>query len=537
VCIEDRVDPDKQRGRVDPKLRCKGEYAGDLRKVPCHYEDEEHIAADQIFPHIKTEFWYTPTIKHHCPRTALASSLRACSNKVFYDPKVFKEYSNWFRKFYIPKFKRCLDEELWEVDLEKWLQKYPKSYRDNIRKSLDPDHINTKVSCKYEAFTKVELQFTTVPHDLKETELNDVKERQICGPDAEKKACANAFINLLEEVASKYFKPYCGRANWVKICADLEEIETQLKSFIWGASDGSGFDMTQYPEMNRLMNELIMACAYHPNVHFNEPLTILRLQEVLDGSLDLDVSVDHGALQYHAVGRASGDGWTTFGNSMLMISYWMFTFYKAGIKDYGLKVKGDDVLFCVQKVDLPKLKLAVKYVFTDKKELHCHGLGQICKKIDYGELTDLDFLSNEFFLTKEGHYRMTRIPARVIQTNSWSTKVPKTYDLEKAKQELCYSKGKCLKAWADGLPIFGVLADKMIELGKPGRLSNYDEYADGDRTWHQGRDDREAYLFYLEQRYGLTSSEVVSAEVQINQVTNLKGVLELPMLEKLYHRI
>lgn len=523
------------KGVYPSKIKGRGDYQ-DLAHLTCHHEDEEHIAADQIFPLIKTGQWYTPTIKHHCPRTALASSLRACSNKVWYDKKVYHEYASWFRKYFIPKFTDCLSQELWTVDLEEWLKRYPLGYRNNMRQAISRDKQTTigDLDLKYEAFTKVEMQFTTVPHDFKDTDLNDTKERQICGPKPEKKVYANPFINILEEVATKYFKPYCGRANWIQICESLENMERELPNCIWGASDGSGFDMTQYPAMNELMNELMEAAAKHPNVQWNEPLSIDRFLEVIKGSLTLNVSLDRGDLTYQAVGRASGDGWTTFGNTMLMSSYWMFTFHKAGITEYGLKVKGDDVLFCLAKKELLSFKNAVKVVFTDRKDEHVHGLGQVCKKIDFGELTDLDFLSNEFFLTSQGHYRMTRIPARVIQTNSWSSKLPKNNKSLQARQELCYSKGKCLKAWADGLPIFSKLADKMISLGRPGKLSSFDQYADEARVWYQGRNDRDAYLYYLNHRYNISSSEVLQIEEKIDRITTLYGFLNVPELERLY---
>jgi len=533
------VDPAKQRGVHPPKLKGRGDYAGDLRKVPCYYEAEEHIAADQIFPVIRTEKYYTPTIKHHCPRTAVASSLRACSNKVGFDPAVFKRYAKWFRNFFIPKFMLCMDEELWDVDLEVWLKRFPENYRKNMRTSIDPNHQTThgKLTKQYEAFTKVEQQFCTVEHDLKDTPLNDTKERQICGPCDEKKVYGNPFINVLEEVATKYFKPYCGRQNWEQICASLDDMEQMIPNIIWGASDGSGFDMTQYPEMNALMNELLEACAQHPNVNWKEPLSIQRFIEAIQNSLILNVSVDHGDLQYEAVGRASGDGWTTFGNTMLMISYWQFTFYEAGINKYALKVKGDDVLFGLDKCQLKQFQASVKNIFTDRKDYHIHGLGQICKKINYGEITDLDFLSNEFFRTSHGTLRMTRIPARVIQTISWTTKLPKVCGTKREdfRKQLCYSKGKCLQAWAANLPIFGVLAEKMIALGQAGgKLTEWDQYADGGRVWNTARNDYDAYCQYLESRYHISYGEVKDIESKIKSLTELTGFLDLPVLENFY---
>jgi hypothetical protein len=533
-----RCDPKAMAGVYPAKLKGKNDFK-DLHKVPCTKEPEECIAADQIFPLMKAEHWYTPTIKHHCPRVALASSLRACSNKVSFDPTTFKKFSKWFDS-YIDKFMKYLDEDLWNCDVQDWLTKFPLAYRKKLMKAFDPNNITSKgkMDCNYEAFTKVELQFTTVMHDDKNTPLNDSKERQICGPTDEKKMWANAFINMLEGVASKHMKSYCGRANWIDICKGLDDIEQQFNDPYWGASDGSGFDMTQFPECNALMNKLILRAARHPNVTIPEPLDYERLKEALEGSLTLKVGIDHGDLKYEAVGRASGDGWTTFGNTMLMIAYWQFTFEMAAIP-YALKVKGDDVLFCIERKHQDVVKMYVGRYFTTGKHEHSHGLGQICKKIDFGPIENLDFLSNEFFRTSQGKIRMTRIPARVFQTNSWTTKLPKNImslkvDLDIRKQ-LCYSKGMCLKAWAEGLPVFGVLAEKMIELGKEGKHNVYDKYADADRVWHKGRDDWDNYLLYLDERYNVTQEEVKLLEDSIRSIKSLDGALYLPMLEKFYH--
>jgi len=544
VTIPERCDVELQKGVYPSKIRGKGPFE-DLKNVQCDI-DEEHIACEQIFPRIKHEYWYTPTVKHHCPRTALASSLRACSNKVGFDPEEFSKYKAWFENSFIPKFvRKCLDKEdkLINVELNDWLKKFPINYRLKLLKSMHPDNRPDRgnMDSRYEAFTKVEMQFTSVQHFLKETELNDTKERQICGPTDYKKLVANAFVNKLEELASKHYHNYCGRANWIEICEGLDKIECKLNNPIWGASDGSGFDMTQYPEMNLLMNKLFKTCLYHDKMNLVEPFSRSDICEALDKSIYLKVGIDHGLLKYDAVGRASGDGWTTCGNTLLMLSYWTYCLEEvAGLssKQYGLKVKGDDVLFCIEAKNLELVEDAITRVFTKYKHEHNHGLGQICKKVNYGDITDLDFLSNEFFRTSEGKIRMTRIPARVLQTNCWTTKMPK-YPMTAEKkleirEQLCFSKGKCLKAWADGLPIFSVLADKMIELGRKGKWNQTDQYADEPRVWHAARDDRQCYMDYLSKNYCVTEQEVVEAEKVIKGITNLSGFIELPSLEKFY---
>jgi len=429
---------------------------------------------------------------------------------------------------------KALDAESVNVNIDEWLKEYDMNYRRSIYEGIKPQNIDiSRKTETYEAFAKIEQQFTEVLHDEKDTSLNDVKERQICGPTAYKKS-VNAFINVLEGVAHRHVKQYCGRKNWIDICKDFETA-FNIPSALFGAADGSGFDMTQLLEHNELMNELIMLCARHPNVSWDEPLNPDLMQKFLEDSLVLNVKVPT-LLHYQVQGRASGDGWTTFGNTVLMMSYWMFCFEEANITNYFLRVKGDDVVFALEDKQKDQLERAKNSLFTMTKDQQSWGLGQICKKVNYGSLYELDFLSNHFFETGKEKLRMTRIPARVIQSLSWTTKIPKNIPKEAAlrmRRELCYSKGMCLKAWAEGLPLWSVLADKMIELGKAGKMSEFNKYADGDRVWHK-RDDADAYRHYLEMRYALSASDVVEIENAIRGIKSLDGVVEIPLLDKLY---
>lgn len=528
-------------GVYPAKIQGKRDYEGwETGQIPCNKGDS-HIGAKQIFKLFYHKHQRLPTIKHHCARTDTAASFRACSNKVDADPAVFEKFKIWFLAIFIPKFEKFLDLEDIHVNLDKWLDsgRYPIQYRDKLRKSFKPenwtDADNDKMS--YEAFPKIELQFTEVVSDLRDTELNTVKERQICGPSDEKKCLANAFINELEGVAHRHLKAYCGRKDWPSMCKTIEDVLLRIPNLKFCSADGSGFDMSQLIEHNELMNKLIMTCARHKNVVFDDPLSVAGVEKALEASLKLFVNVNHGDLKYQARGRASGDGWTTFGNTMLMISYYQFTFEMASIKeeDYFLMVKGDDVLLAVSAEHKDQFMKAHKQLFTGSKLKHSHGLAQICTEMKWGDIEEMDFLSNHFFWTQSNRLRMTRIPARIIQTISWSTKLQGvTGDkFVQLQQELCYSKGMCLKAWARGLPMWEVLADKMIELGRPGSRTEYNYYADEQRVW-QDRDDYAAYLLYLEQRFGITKIDVKEFENKVRNITSLVGAIEIDSLDRFY---
>lgn len=523
----DRLDDVKNAGVIPSNMKLRDEYACGCRQVQCD-KGEEHIGADQLFPLLTYPDYRTCTVKHACPRTKISTAVRACSNKVQEDPKVFRGFKQWFRGIFKKEFLAHLDKEEIVVDLEGWLNEMPytMAYRNQIRKAATEDR-RTGDPGRYDTFCKSEMQPTPVPHHLKETVLNDTKERAIMVPTDEKKFMCNPFIHQMEGLAHRHIKEYCGRKDWNDICRILQLPYDQGKLFI--AGDGSGFDMSQLRKFNKLMNELLNEAAEHYNVKFNYPLSIDDVKRVLEKALKLYVSFDHGKVTYEAEGRASGDGWTTFCNTMLMICYWRYTFNLARIEDYFLLVKGDDVLAAIYHWQLTAFQKAQKIVFTDHKDFHRHGLAQICKKIDYGNITDLDFLSNHFFLTEGGQIRMTRIPERIIQTISWSISLTKSKGDNDVREELVYNKGLSLLAWSRGLPIWEKLARKMISLGKPGRHSDYCPYVDKIRTW-QDKDDRKAYMHYLENRYHMSISDVECIERAIDSINKLSGSVHIPQL-------
>jgi len=507
-----------------------------LSGAPCEQEVKQHVGASQIFPLLHHGNYRTPTIKHHCFKTSISSSRRACSNKVMPNGHTVEGFARWFRRKYIPKFLNIYEQGPRKVNIKEWERKYTQNYADKIEESISNDVIRPKVSPWYKAFSKSEQQFTQAAWYDKETPINNVKERQICGPSDQKKAYANAFVNILEGIAHEGLPQYCGRKNWIEICATLEKGMVDIGEILFSPGDGGGFDMTQKRVMNELMNELIMACANSSVTDWDEPLNAEWVREALEVSLTLLVTMDNGKIVYETEGRASGDGWTTFGNTMLMIAYYEYTLYMAGITKYVLLVKGDDVLIGLRPQDIAVFTHWHAKHFVYSKDPAVHGLGQVADPLVWGPITSCSFLSNHFFYSDSEHLRMTRIPARIIQSNSWSTKMVEFLGTKKENQvrrELCYSKGKSLLAWATGLPIWEALGQKMVALGQEGKHTEYDQYADKARVWHKN-EDRKSYLVYLQDNYGVTESMVQRMERTINSITHLDGFARIPDFELFY---
>jgi len=520
---------------MDHQFKGKREFAN-LQRLVC--DKDGHIGARQVFCLLYYPLYQTPTIKHHCPRTALAASIRSCSNSVYEDKAIFSVFTDWWKETYKPYLLSKYLQEDYHVSFEGWLERpaYDSKYKEKMRKAANPANMDVgKVSCIYEAFAKIEMQFTSVTHDDKNKAINDVKERQICGPIDRKKVAANAFINIVEEMAHKYNKYYCGRKNWMEICQDFELATVDIPNIIWMAADGSGFDMTQRPMHNAIINDFYFTLLDSSHVTMDACFDKNEIKQILRDSLVAKVSVDRGALTYRNNVRQSGDGWTTEMNTELMVSYWKFTMYLAEVPEHQfcLRVKGDDVLIGMNQKYRPAVERVVKILFADNKNKQRKGLGQICKKLEWGCITQLDFLSCHFFYTDQARLRMTRIPERVFQTTSYSTKLLKT-DGDDVAQQLCYAKGHSLLAWSKGLPIFEKLGRKMIALGKAGPRTDYNYYSDYGRVWAP-RDDYMAYCFYLQCRYGITLEHVKAIERKIDSISSRSGLVEIPELQLFFN--
>jgi len=493
-----------------------------------------------MFKCITYDDFRTPTIKHGCPRTRLSAANRARSNVVQADPEMWKDFENWVLSTKLPEILSWLEEEIVQVRIDDWLQKFPQRYQEKMREALKYDNkaFMLDVDFVYEAFPKIEQQFTTVPHELKDTPLNDVKERQICGPLDQVKVIVNAFFNAMEGVMHRHNPYYCGRANWEDICNKIKKAGEDLDIDIIHEGDGSGFDNTQKAPQHAMMAKIYEAILNHRNVVLEDPLHKEEIMHVLHSYQNCRVSVDHGKVKYYADSRESGQGDTTLSNTLLVTFYYEYTYHLAGIKKFFLLGKGDDTLNGHPSHQNDAFMNAWSRVFTTGKHAHTHGLGQICKGFVTGDLSKLSFISNRFFRRANGEWRMSRMGDRLVETIWPTCKIP-PYLSPKQKQvlreELCFSKGSCLLAWAKGLPIWDKLARKMMALGRKGAHTDYCMYSDGGRLWTDDScDDWEPYLLFLEMNYSITLADVRAIEKAIDSIDSLVGEIYIPEFAKFF---
>ena len=121
----------------------------------------------------------------------------------------------------------------------------------------------------YSAFPKIEKQggteeiFRDYANNRTYISKTSAKNRQICGPHDTKKI-ANAFISFMEKnteaALSEAFSDwiYCGSKNWDDLGEVLTKMNDSFHRPIWGAADGSGFDMTQHYVTINYFNDIVI---------------------------------------------------------------------------------------------------------------------------------------------------------------------------------------------------------------------------------------------------------------------------------------
>jgi hypothetical protein len=553
VTVKERLCLASQAGRVDAEFKIR-DYEYDIRGMTGQQADHYlgcskrgEVLATQIGPMFHGDVKRTPTIKHNCKQTVWAAATRACSNKIEPAPAALAEWKDTLMD--IGKdFQRYIDAEGGgDILYSDWLAKYPLAYQANMERTRTKADRRSTGFGHYESFPKIEMQYTNLAHDLKDTEANDVKERQISAPTNDKKIAAGAFCLYLEGVAHRNLKPYCGRKNWMQICEGLDEVELQFQKILWGSADASGFDMTQVQVLQKAFTCFMSMLIYYHMINWDVCLDPDAAYQAFRDSEMLCVSVARGAFSYKAEGRASGDSWTTFGNTVMNISYWLFAFKKfgfnpkgtglaTGYKSFYLLIKGDDVLFAVEESDKELAALAISTYFAKKNEPKAYGLGLVVKDVKWGPIEDMDFLSCYFWRTNHG-ISMTRKLQRLFQTNGLSGKVlDDTRDKERLSKWLLWSKAMCLLAWCKGLPLLETLARRMLILGlKPADdfVSDYCPHTDAGRVWDDDRDRADAFYCFLWDKYNVSRAEVDSLEQQI-VVMRQYDVLYHPVIEKFY---
>lgn len=492
------------------------------------------IGAGQIAPIIRGTEYYTPTVKHKCNRNLLAAVYRNASVHILPDLKMVEEWKKGALHDVFNELRDGVEQEGGiDIDLDNWMSRYPLEYRAKIEAQLHAIDHNEKPLNTYDCFHKQELQFTKVPHSMKFTSENKVKERHIACPTTDQKIMFNAVMNEFEKIATKYVKGYCGNRNWQEICEKIDEAKARIPDIKFGEGDGSGFDTTQKNEVTipwyRELADTIEKCDIRFNGVIWDKAPIVAALRRYNGVGK--ISVNRGDIVFELDFMPSGMGETTLKNGTAMVSYNRFVFERAKIVNWYLSVKGDDVHRGLSRKDTKKFDEMVWKIFSPCDIKGRHGLGQIMAPMPWGELCETSFLSCEFFEADSGT-RMVRKMERILQTTPWSMKIKQGMkNLDQVARELCHSKGLCMLAWSKGLPIFENYARMLIRVGCPGSHNDINPYSDPYRVWSDS-DDSGAFLAYLGTRFGITRAEMDDICIILDSIQTWDQEVVIPSLDK-----
>jgi hypothetical protein len=498
--------------------------------------------AGQVAPILRGTNKMEPVIKHPCDVNTLAALKRGLECVTQPEAKYVPRIHHHFVLLAKQVTQYILDEGGLIVDGQVWLSHHPQEYRDKIMRRVN-EIKPSQNDREHGIFPKVEMQME-----------EDAKERCIYGPADIMKYLTGPFMHALEGVMHRNHFSYCGKKNWTQIAKCMDEMHENYRrkgeDTIDLEADFSRYDSTQKEAILRGFALFVEYVIDNAIIQWGIDMQPDRIKYYVNQAIELHLDAFRGKVKAKVSSRASGDTWTTLANTITSIVLWAVTLENFGFNwnldghrqkmlPISMIFKGDDSYGTMRIRDLPLFNDAVKAAFNTDNNVQPHGVGCIVKMVLSGPTTERSFLSTNIFERSGGGLRLTRIAERVLKTNPYSTKLlPGMKGMDLLAKELCYAKGMSLKAWADGLPIFGKLGDKMVQLGHPtNRLAvDFREYThvDAQRICDDVRAaDYADYADWLYTRYDITMQDIESIESAIDAIkTPLDEVIH-PALDRI----
>lgn len=363
--------------------------------------------------------------------------------------------SNTVRDF-LKHSEQIIDEELgdqlkdFSYDVSQWYNHLARGKQREIKPLYDlymhPErmiHYNSKeieklLTLHYTAIVKAEIQ------DL------DGKPRMVCSIPKHVKYIMGPVTWMLEEIAAKHLKGYCGGQNLTEMGDQLNEyIKQGFTKVVEG--DGSAFDNTQditLKAIDRYIYNKVTSKIYHVPKRLFEQVANAYYKIMDVNYRDHFTNKVKTYVEYYVLGTVfSGDCDTTLMNTIRMVLYNRYINDKAGLKygkDYIVYAKGDDfsVLYKNTIKDEFIDQIYYKYFLpkssgpeeiSDKRQF---GLGQILKFLDKGDTSTFKFCSLRSWFKKplNDEITLTRDPSKLYNKALYSIKY-KSYN---PKQKYLY---------------------------------------------------------------------------------------------------
>lgn len=397
LCDKHKVDCDLSYKIEDIECTCRGELQPACKVIlPIGINSQKVI------------------VYNSCKRTVYAAFKRQLKRVIQPDPEVVKDLQKFMEQY----FKDYVEPHLieFQYSYSQWFNSMPYHKQQKIL-NIDKQKLAYN---EYGLFCKREKQ-----------EFGG-KNRAILNISSETKFVMGPIVWFLEEIAAQHFPGYCGGKNWDQLEAMLtKNYKDGYTTTVQG--DGSGYDLSQHYENKHIDRLIYTFIADNCNIHHVDPQIFKSVSTARYRKMKATYTKDG---RMYTLGNAiidgtvfSGSSDTTFGNTLRMAIYNMFTLHKAGLeyeKDYRLICKGDDFCVFTKDAHLDYEKLYYKYWCQPIKKPWEHdytpyGIGNILKFLKVGDYSDFDFCSTVCIPDYDkAIFKLARKPERMNPLNHYS---------------------------------------------------------------------------------------------------------------------
>jgi hypothetical protein len=397
---------------VDTRHKISGiDITKKVSDIECTCRQDDEFACKRILP-VGTNH-HTVIVYNSCKRTLYAAFKRQLKKVVPPDPQVVIQLQQFMDRYFdtyiLPEIQN------FDYSYSEWFNAMPRHKQEAILK-VDQEKMDEVV---YGLFCKREKQ------------KYGEKNRAISNISQEVKFIMGPVVSMLEEIADKNFPGYCGKKSW----NDLED--TYRKNFADGyiyviQGDGSGFDLSQHNENKHIDFKIYDYLSKNNLIHHVENSLFKKISGMKKRKLKATYTYNGkmftlaSAIVNGTVFSGSSD--TTFGNTLRMAIYNMFTLEKMGLKyedDYRILCKGDDFMIFVKELRNYEQHY-YKYWSKPIKDPNNYdyspfGIGQILKFLKVGLYETIDFCSTIVIPDyKKGIFKIARKPDRVNPLGHYS---------------------------------------------------------------------------------------------------------------------
>jgi len=455
-----------------------------VRQYPCDvHKSKPHLYSILPKPLHNTENWNTISYSE-CIANSLTTAKRALEQPPKWHPTLASDFTKFCDDIYLPKIYEAIDD--FKYDTTKWFNTLSYTQQQEVKPILLEQQIIIDKPTISTNFMKDEKQ--TFGEKL----------RQVYGPAAVDKWILGPVINSLEGYLSQTLEgwgigqTFEDKERWLNTCE--EEGFTRQATMDISGLDKSHNEANRYPFV-KIFEHLLNKNKIH---HVDENIfrqTIMRkdytqlYKTSIKGREEAELLCTISTRNK----MPSGVAYTTMLNTIIMDALHQYASYISGVPIKS-KSQGDDCCIAFRRGDEIPLTKAFAAIYSDQKNGDTpHGIGLTLKYFYIGNLEDATICSTEVFKCKTCGYKMIRDLQRYFKYVNYSRSALALSKVE--KQQYCNDLAEADNKWAQGLPLFRAIIDKLTTekiyiKPKKGKVKTTYPVTDEFSGWHGTRPEK-----------------------------------------------